>query len=80
MVVYTYLRLTMDHTSHMLINLRKREVDLCVSLLREKVRLIIVDHTPHMVINLWKGNIPSVCVCACTKEKGIFIVLIIVLF
>lgn len=36
MVVYTYLRLTMDHTSPMLINLRKREVDLCVSLLREK--------------------------------------------
>ena len=51
MVVYTYLRLTMDHTSHMLVNLRKREVDLCVSLLREKVRLIIVDHTPHMGIN-----------------------------
>lgn len=35
-VVYTYLRLIVDHTSPILAKLRQREIDFCVSLLREK--------------------------------------------
>ncbi|XP_052100494.1 integrator complex subunit 3-like isoform X1 [Mytilus californianus] len=70
MVVYTYLRLTMDHTAHMLVNLRKREVDLCVSLLREKwtdcavigrdlVRLLqYVARIPE-VESLWKDMLSN---------------------
>ncbi|XP_006822318.1 integrator complex subunit 3-like [Saccoglossus kowalevskii] len=34
--VYTYLRLIEDHSSQLLSNLRQREVDFCVSLMREK--------------------------------------------
>ncbi|XP_070541758.1 integrator complex subunit 3-like isoform X2 [Ptychodera flava] len=35
-VVYTYLRLIEDHSGQLLANLRQREVEFCISLLREK--------------------------------------------
>ncbi|RWS28789.1 integrator complex subunit 3-like protein [Leptotrombidium deliense] len=35
-VVYTYLRLIVDHSSTMHANLRQKEIDFCISLLREK--------------------------------------------
>ncbi|XP_013787418.1 integrator complex subunit 3-like [Limulus polyphemus] len=35
-VVYTYIRLIVDHGSQMMSNLRRKEVDFCISLLREK--------------------------------------------
>ncbi|RWS03044.1 integrator complex subunit 3-like protein [Dinothrombium tinctorium] len=35
-VVYTYLRLIVDHGSTLLTNLRQKEIDFCVSLLRER--------------------------------------------
>ncbi|XP_077989052.1 integrator complex subunit 3-like [Glandiceps talaboti] len=35
-VVYTYLRLIEDHSGQLLANLRQREVEFCVSLMREK--------------------------------------------
>ena len=37
-VVYTYLRLIVDHKESAFSLLRQREVDVCLSLLREKVR------------------------------------------
>ena len=36
--VYTYLRVIVDHGNKQLSALRQREVDFCVSTLREKVR------------------------------------------
>lgn len=38
MSVYTYLRLIVDHGTPALLVLRQKEVDLCIGLLREKVR------------------------------------------
>ncbi len=38
MSVYTYLRLIVDHGAPNLLTLRQKEVDFCVSMLREKVR------------------------------------------
>lgn len=38
MSVYTYLRLIVDHGAPNLLPLRQKEVDFCISMLREKVR------------------------------------------
>jgi len=38
MSVYTYLRLIVDHGGPTLLILRQKEVDYCISMLREKVR------------------------------------------
>lgn len=38
MSVYTYLRLIVDHGAPNLLILRQKEVDYCISMLREKVR------------------------------------------
>lgn len=38
MSVYTYLRLIVDHGTPNLLPLRQKEVDFCISMLREKVR------------------------------------------
>lgn len=38
MSVYTYLRLIVDHGTQNLLTLRQKEVDFCISMLREKVR------------------------------------------
>lgn len=35
-VVYTYLRVIVDHNGQVFVNLRQKEVDLCISILREK--------------------------------------------
>lgn len=37
MSVYTYLRLIVDHGAPNLLSLRQKEVDFCISMLREKV-------------------------------------------
>lgn len=44
-VVYTYLRLIVDHIGQKFAALRQREIEFCVSLLRERVsgELIIVS-------------------------------------
>ena len=39
--VYTYLRIIIDHGSPAFTNLRNREVEFCVSLLRDKVKLVL---------------------------------------
>lgn len=39
MSVYTYLRLIVDHGAPNLLPLRQKEVDFCISMLREKVRM-----------------------------------------
>lgn len=36
--LYTYLRIIADHCRPDLINLRQKEVDFCISILRERVR------------------------------------------
>lgn len=38
MSVYTFLRLIVDHGAPNLLTLRQKEVDFCISMLREKVR------------------------------------------
>lgn len=37
-VVYTYLRVIVDHNGQVFVNLRQKEVELCISILREKVQ------------------------------------------
>ena len=39
--VYTYLRLIVDHVGSSMANLRQKEVDFCVGLLRDKVAVKI---------------------------------------
>ena len=41
-VVYTYLRIIVDHGTPTLANLRQKEVELCVSLLRAHVSKLLV--------------------------------------
>jgi len=37
--LYTFLRVIVDHGNRMFLNLRQREVEFCISLLREKVTM-----------------------------------------
>lgn len=41
MVLYTYLRVIEDHASPMFANLRQKEVDFCIQLLRGKVSQVV---------------------------------------
>lgn len=40
MSVYTFLRLIVDHGAPNLLTLRQKEVDYCISMLREKVSVM----------------------------------------
>lgn len=44
MAVYTYLRLIVDHGTPSLLPLRQKEVDFCISMLREKVGFGMFTH------------------------------------
>lgn len=55
MSVYTYLRLIVDHGAPNLLTLRQKEVDFCISMLREKVRRgwVMWPEPPITVLISW---------------------------
>lgn len=61
MSVYTYLRLIVDHGAPNLLPLRQKEVDFCISMLREKVRVKGVGGSGQVFLSPRCYNETSVC-------------------
>ena len=54
MVLYSYLRIIVDHNNPQFTTLRQKEVDFCIGLLREKVNLSCWKFSFSVISVLWK--------------------------